>query len=105
MFKLFTQNNSGGHFNHDPRRGIGPYVIVEGTDEEDCVQRAEDIGLYWNGVDEGSDCECCGDRWDTYGEVSDEPQVYGEPVSQARVRREGKPLGYIHYLSGGVEVF
>lgn len=42
--------------------------------------RAKGIGLYFDGVDDGRDCECCGDRWyekwsDSDGQA-EEPTVY-----------------------------
>jgi hypothetical protein len=40
-------------------------------------------GIYFNGVEDGQDCECCGDRW--YPQLNyigdDEPIVYGTPVA------------------------
>ena len=27
------------------------------------LRLAEDIGLYFDGVEQGMDCSCCGDRW------------------------------------------
>jgi hypothetical protein len=59
----FDQNNSGGRFDVDDERGIGPSVWIEAVDVAQASSRAEDIGIYFEGVREGRDCECCGDRW------------------------------------------
>lgn len=57
----FWQNNSGGYFvNNDDVR---EYVIIEALDENHANSIAEDIGIYFDGVAYGMDCECCGDRW------------------------------------------
>lgn len=63
MFYTFNQNNSGGGFDFDAKRGISRYVIISADSTEDAIKRAEKIGLYFNGVESGDDCECCGDRW------------------------------------------
>lgn len=54
----YDQNNSGGVF-------IGPAynVYVEAFDDDQANEIAEQNGVYFDGVDEGIDCECCGDRW------------------------------------------
>ena len=58
--KTFTyhQNNSGGFF-------VGPKsVTIEAESAEDADRIAEEEGLvYFDGVENGQDCECCGDRW------------------------------------------
>lgn len=79
MFYTFSQNNSGGGFDHDGARGIAQYVVIEADSAEDANERANEIGLYFDGVDSGDDCDCCGDRWrearesdGTYG-----PTIYG----------------------------
>ena len=59
----FSQNNSGGSFTIRPEYGIGPVVWIEANDAEDACERAQNIGIYFNGVEDGMDCECCGDRW------------------------------------------
>ena len=57
MFYTFKQNNSGGTF-------IGPqYVIIEADDASEANLIAYDHGIYFNGVQNGQDCNCCGDRW------------------------------------------
>jgi hypothetical protein len=66
--KTFTyhQNNSGGYFN-------GPEsVTIEAYNEEDADRKAEESGLvYFDGVEQGIDCECCGDRWYPLGHRED----------------------------------
>lgn len=58
MFYTFNQNNSGGYF-----KPPAQYVIVEASSAKEANQIAEDNGLYFNGVENGIDCHCCGDRW------------------------------------------
>lgn len=62
-FWEFDQNNSGGRFDIRDDAGIGPRVWIEATSRDDAVARALAIGLYFDGVSNGVDCECCGDRW------------------------------------------
>lgn len=60
-FYEFVQNNSGGSFDVDDR--VCHRLFIEATSEDEAISKAEDLGCYWNGVDNGMDCECCGDRW------------------------------------------
>lgn len=106
MFYSFRQNNSGGNFHEDSEAGIGVFVIIEANRESEAEDKALEIGLYFNGVDEGSDCECCGDRWSSYidseGEV---PTIYGKNVLTEK-HGYGEYFGhgsYIHYLDGRIE--
>ena len=57
----FDQNNSGGSFtvNND----LCENVIIEANSENEAIEKAESLGIYFNGVSDGCDCECCGDRW------------------------------------------
>ena len=57
-FFTYSQNNSGGVW-----REPAQYVIIEADNEYEANEIAESEGLYFNGVREGVDCECCGDRW------------------------------------------
>ena len=53
----FRQNNSFGVF-----RGT-PLVFVQADNAADANRIAQDHGVYFNGVADGIDCDCCGDRW------------------------------------------
>jgi hypothetical protein len=87
-FYEFDQNNSGGSFDVDEKRGIGVNVWIEALSVEDANDRAERIGIYFNGCEAGQDCECCGDRWSPAwnGSGKDSPNF-----------RAGD---YVHYLDG-----
>ncbi len=79
--KFFTygQNNSGGWF-----AGPAQYVIIQADDADDADSLAHDAGLYFNGVANGMDCDCCGDRWHSqYGDSdgSDTPMIYDTPAA------------------------
>lgn len=99
-FYTFHQNNSGGVFDHDAISGIGYNVCIEAESVADANDRAENIGLYFNGCDDERDCPCCGDRWYSASEydAAETPQQYGEPL------RAGWGIpSYIHYANGEVE--
>jgi hypothetical protein len=106
LFFDFNQNNSGGSFNHEPKRGIGHYVIVEAFDAEDANRRAEAIGLYFGG---NGDCSCCGDRW--HAQWSDapgnfKPMIYDQDVSKGVYLERWGGWGldsYIHYMDGTIK--
>ena len=60
-FYEISQNNSGGSFITNDKLCHRLFIEANSSAEADSI--AEDLGCYWNGVDEGSDCPCCGDRW------------------------------------------
>ncbi len=66
MFYEFDQNNSGGSFIVDDN--VCHRLFIEANSEEEAIAKAEDLGCYWNGVTDGIDCPCCGDRWTPYAD-------------------------------------
>jgi len=71
----FRQNNSGGRFD-------GPlYLSVEAGSAADAETLATEHGVYFDGVEAGVDCGCCGDRWSRRPEFGEsEPMYYESPV-------------------------
>jgi hypothetical protein len=105
-FFHYSQNNSGGVFDYDADAGISDNVIIEADSAEHANDRAQEIGIYFDGVSDGHDCDCCGDRWyeiRSGGEGNGEPMIYGRPLA------EHEPFGWIdgfqafvHYADGRV---
>lgn len=60
-FYEFSQNNSGGSFDVDDK--VCHRLFIEASSAREAQEIAEELGCYWDGVDSGSDCPCCGDRW------------------------------------------
>lgn len=102
-FFTFNQNNSGGSFSYDESSGISECVIIEAKDADQANDRAECIGLYFDGCSDEMDCPCCGDRWSrVWKEDGDEiPSLYGEDVFKAK-KSMFIEVVFIHYLSGEV---
>lgn len=106
-FYTFVQNNSGGKY-----YGPAHYVIVEARDADHANRIAkEDLDLYFNGVREGYDCSCCGDRWypvDEY-DVGDSPNVYDKDPAEAAktdyVRSRNKCSVFVRYLDGSTKKY
>lgn len=101
-FFHFSQNNSGGSF--AVGETVAHHVIIEAHSAKEANDRAEDIGIYFNGCEDGSDCHCCGDRWyeaQDY-DASDMPLIYGEPpeTHYDMFTREGQPVCHVYYLDG-----
>lgn len=85
-FYEFSQNNTGGSFVTNDK--LCHRIFIEATTESEAVQKAEDLGCYWNGVNDGNDCPCCGDRW------------YASPdeIDLSRWQKDGYTVGvYDHY--------
>lgn len=100
-FYRFRQNNSGGSFDVDDERGIGVYVWVEACDIVHARSRAEGIGIYFDGVADGVDCECCGDRWSAPWD--------DEGMPSCKINEEYDfdwcDTVYLHRLDGSIERF
>ena len=100
-FYQFRQNNSGGTFDSSEADGIGWLVVIEATSAGHANDRAERIGLYFDGCNDGRDCSCCGDRWcSAYGDGDDVPSVYRMPLEGSEYESAlywGLPA-FVHYL-------
>lgn len=82
-FFTYMQNNPGGSFIQDHRSAA--YVIIEADSlEEANLIAVKKAGIYFDGVSDGKDCDCCGDRWSfPYSDEGDaNPSIYGESISQ-----------------------
>ena len=64
----FSQNNSGGSFMVNDK--VCNELYIEANTFDEAVLKAESLGCYWDGVANGMDCACCGDRWSKW---SDDP--------------------------------
>lgn len=116
-FYPFRQNNTGGSFTYDKEAGLSVVVIIEAHDVDHANALATARGLYFDGVEAGPDCACCGDRWYRVLEydATDTPQYYGKPIHPGMPWDElndgwrpgfdagRNPVAYIHYLDGRVE--
>ena len=65
---IFNQNNSYGSFHVTDT--VCHRLLIEAPNYGRAIEKAEELGCYWNGVTKGRDCSCCGDRWSRY---NDEP--------------------------------
>ncbi len=77
----YSQNNSGGGFHVNDQ--VGQYVLIEATSPYRADLRAEEIGIYFDGVEDDRDCDCCGDRWDRQFENAtgtETPTLYGKSL-------------------------
>lgn len=77
----FRQSNPGGSF--IICEDLNVFVIIEACDVLHALARAIQVGIYFDGVEHGTDCEYCGDRWSRYCDESDVPSIYGEPIEQS----------------------
>jgi len=103
-FYTFNQNNSGGSFVRDS--DVDHYVVIEGRSISEVIERAKEVGIYFNGCDEGYDCSCCGDRWSEPWDnekLTKVPTMYGEDSIFAGPfydKRKKNDTVVVHYLDG-----
>jgi hypothetical protein len=99
----YSQNNTGGTFILDD--GVAKYVFIQATSPEEANTKAEEIGIYFYGVLDGRDCECCGDRWYKPYESSTEKEM------DERIKNGfnsffvsvGEPIAHKYYADGKKE--
>jgi hypothetical protein len=97
-FFEFSQDASGGSFDIDDAKGIGPSVWVEALSADDACLRAQSLGIYFDGCESGRDCDCCGDRWyRTCHDGNDAPEIDPE------YDFDWHDTVYVHRLDGAIE--
>lgn len=100
-FYIFDQNNSGGYWD----KVLGYKVIIEAENPRQANKLAEVMGIYFNGVDNGMDCECCGDRWcevDEYDAI--EPENLAEELEDIkRSQKDWELSSTIRYANGEIK--
>lgn len=97
----FQQNNSGGQF--DTGNGLAVTVLIEAENEDHANVIAEGIGIYFDGVYEGRDCERCGERWTGAAWNFDSIDDYLKDVRISHLNAEkGVTEIAVHYLDGRV---
>lgn len=82
----YRQNNSGGSFSYSEYSGISVNVWIEADNAILADERAQAIGLYFDG---DGDCSCCGDRW--YPKASywnDDPELEDPPQPEETMKRD-----------------
>ena len=83
-------------------------MIIEAENASEANARGEGLGIYFDGVKNGCDCECCGDRWyPVWGQGEDEPLIYGtHPATYDELFVEpGEVFCRVFYLDGRVAEF
>ena len=106
----FRQNNSGGNFIVDDK--VCHFLYIETNNFSKAVSIAENLGCYWNGVEKGIDCPCCGDRWSKWDnqpiDFDDNNSKSIEEYAQKMSNKYGwtYPDARIYYKNGDVkEIF
>ena len=96
MWFKFRQNNSGGGFDIDADSGLGTTVWIEADSANSANRKAKKIGIYFDGVHNGTDCECCGDRWTEVDEDDGEQKPYlGMIVGNVYLHPKTKDVGFV----------
>jgi hypothetical protein len=104
MFYTYRENNSGGEF-----YGPALYVIIEADSPEEANERAvAEAGLYFNGVADGIDCPCCGDRWAEKGSncIGDSaPMLNGEREVSEESEPDELDRAYAKRAGGYIQIY
>lgn len=95
MFFEFDQNNSGGIFTRPAHS-----VWIEADSADEANKLAEENGLYFNGCDDGLDCDCCGDRW--YPCTGQDGKEIPVLRTNGWLKQSGVPWWIVYYKNGEV---
>jgi hypothetical protein len=80
----FNQNNSGGSFVTD--ENVTYDTLFESKTSKGANKKAKEVGIYFNGCEEGYDCSCCGDRWSkAYHDTPDNYSVFEFPDKESAI--------------------
>lgn len=108
MWFEVTQNNPGGKF--IVNKNICYNLFIEANSLLEAKIKAETLGCYWDGVEIGYDCPCCGDRWDRPIDAITFPRFHGsnniEEYAQNLADKYGgwtTPDARIFYLDGTIK--
>jgi len=106
-FYIWYQNNSGGHFHVD--ENLSHRVVIEANTYTEAEYKALNLGIYYNGVDDDRDCDCCGDRW-YHGHELTELDLEGKTLDeylQGMADEYGwkDPDIIVHYADGSKKTF
>lgn len=105
-YYTFSQNNSGGRFIVNDK--IGHYVIIEADDIESALEKSEEVGIYFDGVEDGEDCSCCGDGWyHPYDSGNLSPMIYDKSPEEGlkdNHSRAFSKMAHIYHKDGRHEV-
>lgn len=109
-FYHYNQNNPGG-ITHTTAT-LADQVIIEADTPAEANTKLIKLGGYFNGVDIGRDCPCCGDRWDptSHYDASDTPMIYKKTPEEwinhpsSNFGKPGRKV-VIHYKDGTTKWF
>lgn len=105
MFFTYRQNNTHGIYLVD--KFSKHFVIIEANSAERADEEAEKMGIYFDGVEKGIDCPCCGDRWHRAQnwEGEEEPLIYGKrPEDFVKEEKYFKYEVLVCYMDGRKEI-
>jgi len=102
-FYMWDQNNSGGSF--VVNENLSHRVVIEAKNKEEAESKASYFGIYYDGVEEGIDCKCCGDRWykDYYELDCEGMDTYLQNLADEYGWED--PDIIVHYLDGTKKTF
>lgn len=102
MWYEFSQNNSGGSLTED--NNLCHRLFIEARNVAKAKEKAIRLGVYFQGVDDGIDCSCCGDRWSEYVDEIKIPYRYGsfdKKIAEKRAKEYTADFGTTEFRFGG----
>jgi hypothetical protein len=98
-FFHFDQNNSGGGYDAD--ENVAQLVVIEAPNANAANIIAQEIGIYFDGIDNGMDCECCGNRWSrAYDGEGESAPNEGRIAMHSSWKSQGNPYAFVHFADG-----
>lgn len=96
-FYKFAQNNAGGKFKYD--ENVARNVFIESENAQEANNKAEKIGIYFDGVLLGTECSYCEDRWCRASE-DDGMEFLEFDKYELKWRTSDGPIAVVHFEDG-----
>jgi hypothetical protein len=105
MYYTYRQTHSGGRVTRNAT--LADYVIIEAESAEQADCRLLALGGYFDGVEAGIDCPCCGDRWQRAARSpwppTAEPTIAGALLEHATTMFPEHSGWRLYRLDGSIE--
>lgn len=103
MFFHYYQNNPGG--TTFKNSSVCSLVVIEAKNYQKANEKAQSIDIYFDGVRNGHDCQCCGNRWTPHYENAKGRhtlEIDGQPIDAGYTteKNDSHPAVMVYFKNG-----
>jgi len=125
LFWVYEQTPNRAQYIVDKEKGLSFLVFIEASTAASADAKAVMLGIYFDGIENGIDCACCGPRWFPAEQSVSTPEIFGfnvagqfkhadqylKPAVEALIKQSAMmsdpldPLAFMHTQAGSVIAF